>query len=101
MTTQPDLFLPGSAPAQRHSRTSLDAAKSVEPGSGKDRLRVLLALKAAGSRGLTDEEIQDRLGLPGSTERPRRIELWEKGLVWKSTETRLTRSGRQATIWRA
>jgi len=99
MTTQTELF--GPAPAQRHSATSLAAAVAIEPVSGKDRLRVLLALKDAGSRGLTDEELQDRLGLPGSTERPRRIELWEKGLVWQSTETRLTRSGRKATVWRA
>ena len=99
MNSQPDLF--GPAPAQRHSATSLAAAVAIEPVSGKDRLRVLLYLREQGQRGATDEQIQDALGLPGSTERPRRIELWEKGLVWKSIETRLTRSGRKATVWRA
>ena len=101
MTTQPDLFMPIPAPAQRHSRTSLDAAKAVEPGAGTDRMRVLMALRDAGSRGMTDEELQDALGLAGSSERPRRCELLDAGLIWQSIETRATRSGRQATIWRA
>jgi hypothetical protein len=101
MTTQPDLFLSSPAPAQRHSRTSLDAAKAIEPGAGTDRLKVLMYLRDQGQRGATDEQIQDALGLAGSSERPRRVELLEAGLIWQSIETRATRSGRQATIWRA
>jgi hypothetical protein len=99
MTTQTELF--GPAPAQRHSRTSLDAAKVIEPGAGTDRMRVLMALRDAGSRGMTDDELQDALNMPGDTERPRRISLCEVGLVWASQEWRKTRSGRDAVVWKA
>jgi hypothetical protein len=99
MTTQTELF--GPAPAQRHSATSLAAAKSVEPNANTDRRRILLAIRDAGVRGLTDEELQFGLNLPGDTERPRRNELLEKGLIWKSATTRPTRSGHEATVWRS
>ena len=99
MTAQTELF--GPAPAQRHSATSLAAAKAVEPRANRDRFRVLMAIREAGPRGLTDEELQFGLNLPGNTERPRRIELLGKGLIWQSTTTRPTRSGHPATVWRA
>jgi hypothetical protein len=101
MTTQPDLFLSSPAPAQRHSRTSLAAARAIEPSMNTDKLRVLMALREAGSRGMTDDELQVVLDLSGDTERPRRISLCEVGLVWASQEWRKTRSGRDAVVWKA
>ena len=99
MSTQADLF--GPLPAQRHSATSLAAAKAVEPRANSDRLRVLFAIRDAGERGITDDELQFGLNMPGDTERPRRNELLEKGLIWKSATTRPTRSGHEATVWRS
>jgi hypothetical protein len=47
----------------------------------------------------TDQEIQLALGMGGSTERPRRIELVEALLVRDSGQRRPTRSGRMAVVW--
>lgn len=49
--------------------------------------------------GLTDEELQHGIGLEGSTQRPRRVELLRAGLIKDSGRTRATASGRQATVW--
>jgi transcription initiation factor IIE alpha subunit len=60
--------------------------------------RVLELLKATPD-GLTDEEMQLRLEMNPSTQRPRRIELARRGLVVEAG-TRRTASGRMATVWR-
>lgn len=88
-------------PYQRHSTTSADAADLARAGAATQRDRVLAAIRAAGSAGLTDEQIADRLELNPSTGRPRRIELVERGQVRDSGRTRATRSGRQAVVWTA
>ena len=92
----PDLF---TAPYQPHSATSKAAAAGIEPKAGTLRAGVLAALRGAGAGGGTDEQIQHWLGLDPSTARPRRVELVQAGLVRDSGQTRLTRSGRQATVW--
>ena len=50
-----------------------------------DRQRILNVLLSGGK---TDAEIQEILGLSGSTERPRRGELVQQGLVVDSGERR-------------
>lgn len=87
------------APFQRHSDTSREAASRIEGGSHTLRGEVLRLLRREGP--LTDEEVQDRLGMPSSTERPRRVELVRLQLVGDSGTTRQTRSGRKATLWEA
>jgi hypothetical protein len=89
----------GRPPAQRHSRPSVQAAKEIEPLAGTLRARVLAELRAAGPEGLTDEELQERLAMGASTQRPRQIELFEAGLVRDSGRTRPAKSGRAATVW--
>lgn len=89
------------APAQRHSVTSVAAAKQIEPRTGTARGFVLAFIRGAGSRGATDEEIQTALNMNPSTQRPRRIELVASGLVFDSGETRATRSGSEAVVWKA
>src|SRR5262245_33899466 len=86
-------------PAQRHSRTSVQAAQTIEPLAGTLRGRILAELRAAGKEGLTDEELQERLAMGPSTQRPRRIELVEAGFVRDSGRTRPAKSGRAATVW--
>ena len=88
-------------PAQMHSATSIDAAERALPNAGTMRWRVLAQLKQWRSTGGTDEELQRELGMDASTERPRRIELVEAGLVRDSGRVRKTRSGRNATVWEA
>lgn len=90
-----DLF----APYQRHSATSLEAARDIAGKAGTLRRLVYEYLCRRGEHGATDEQIQRDLGLDGSTERPRRVRLVELGLVEAAPHTRATRSGRQATVW--
>lgn len=75
------------------------AALLLNPGSA--RVRVLEALLAhrAGGGGLTDLELQETLKLDPSTERPRRGELVDAGLVQEARITRVHK-GRKWTVWR-
>lgn len=85
-------------PSVRSSRTSAAAADGIRSGSAKLRQQVLDLLRACPG-GLTDEELQQRLGMNPSTERPRRVELVALGLVADSGRTGRTASGRSAVLW--
>lgn len=95
--TQPDLSPP--PPAQRHSPTSIAAATAIEPDNASLRGRVLAYLRARGSDGATDEEMQHALGMNPSTQRPRRIELVDAGYVTDSFSKRKTQANRNAVVW--
>ena len=82
-----------------HSTTSKEAAKRIEPDAPTLRDLVLRYLMARPGAGATDEEIQLGLGLNPSTQRPRRIELVERGVVRDSGLKRQTKSGRRAVVW--
>ena len=100
MTAQLHLFdRSPEPPAQRHSATSKAAAENIKPARPTLRARVLELIRASGSAGLTDDQIQSLTGMNPSTQRPRRIELQEAGLIRDSGKTRPTRSKRQATVW--
>lgn len=86
-------------PAQRHSDTSLAAADAIRPHAGTKRYAVLNFLLHCGTSGATDEEQQHCLQMNASTQRPRRIELVQAGLVTKSSQRRRTSSGRHAVVW--
>ncbi len=86
-------------PSIRSSSTSRYAAGRIARVSCKMVARVLGALRDAGRFGMTDEELQIHLSMPGNSERPRRIHLVEKGLVVDSGNLRPTASGRQAVVW--
>jgi len=84
------------APFQQHSPTSREAAmKVVTPGT----LRADVLKLITESGGATDEEIQDRLRMNPNTQRPRRRELQQAGLVRDSGDKRTTRAGRYAVVW--
>jgi hypothetical protein len=87
------------APAVNGSITSAAAADSLGPKTLNAMQRRVLELLAANPQGLTDEEMQRRLGMNPSTQRPRRIELARRGLV-VTCGTRRTSSGRNADVWR-
>lgn len=80
-------------PYQRHSDTSKAAAVAIEPKAGSLRAKVLEHLRGC-ERGATDKEMQAALDMGGSTQRPRRIELVEAGLV-RDSGVRRDRS----TVW--
>jgi hypothetical protein len=87
------------APSARGSVTSAQAADSLGPAMLNALQRKVLELLRATPEGLTDEEVQRRLDMNPSTQRPRRIELARRGLVVEAG-TRKTVSGRMATVWR-
>lgn len=76
------------------SETSRSAARAMGKKPKRvsgDRQRIVNVLLSGGK---TDAEIQEILGLRGSTERPRRIELVEMGLVIDTGERR-----DRSTVW--
>jgi transcription initiation factor IIE alpha subunit len=87
------------APSVNGSATSAQAADSLTPVALNAMQRRVLELLAATPEGLTDEEMQRRLRMNPSTQRPRRIELMRRGLVAEAG-TRRTASGRMAVVWR-
>ena len=82
---------------QKHSDTSREAAISVLESATTLRARVYRAIRDWGE--LTDEEIQGICRMNPSTQRPRRIELVERGIVRDSGKRRATKSGRSAVLW--
>lgn len=87
------------APAVNGSITSAQAADALTPATLNAMQRKVLALLQATPDGLTDEEMQRRLGMNPSTQRPRRIELMRLGLVVRCG-VRKTASNRNADVWR-
>jgi hypothetical protein len=85
--------------------TSAAAAISVEDSKATQRAAVYAAIRAAGSQGRTDDELQAILNLDGSSERPRRWELWklDRIQILKDADgqavRRLTRTNRRAVVW--
>jgi hypothetical protein len=85
------------APDQRHSPTSVAAARQIEPVRETLRDHVYHLIADAGP--ITDEAIATTLGLNPSTARPRRVELVALGLVRAAPELHKTSSGRSAMAW--
>ncbi len=86
-------------PFQRHSGTSIAAAGEMEECTTTLRGQIYRYLARCLSNGATDDEIQVALNMNPSTQRPRRIELWDRGLVRDSGQRRKTRAGRNAAVW--
>lgn len=81
------------------SDTRASEHAAIKNSSATMRGRVLAAIVAAGVDGRTDDELQQELGLQGSSQRPRRIELLLANLIIQSGEIRKTASGRSAVVW--
>ncbi len=78
------------------SVTSFEAAMALASKAGGLRARVLGWLIVNGPA--TDREMQTGLGMDGSTQRPRRLELERDGFVVAVDEVRQD-NGRSATRW--
>jgi hypothetical protein len=81
------------------SATSRVAAVEAVPLTGSKRADVYALIRSQKDYGATDEEIQTYLDMNPSTQRPRRVELVDAGLIRDSGTTRQTRSGRPAVVW--
>lgn len=84
---------------QPHSDTSRSAARQIESQAESLRGKVYRFLKECPHYGATDEELQSILNMEANTQRPRRVELVDKGLVYDSGKKRKTKSGRSAVVW--
>jgi predicted ArsR family transcriptional regulator len=86
--------------AHRHApETSAKAASDIADISGKQRLLVYKSIENSPD-GMTDAQLEADLGIQGSSVRPRRKELQERGLIEDSGLRRTTPSGRQAVVWK-
>lgn len=88
----------GIPPYVRGSDTSEDAARSLTRINAKQRL-VYEYLARCGTEGATDEEMQRFVPMEASTQRPRRVELVERGAAVDSGRRRLTVAKRRAVVW--
>lgn len=95
-TTLRDI-LDAMRPPSNGTPTSNAAAEGIIGATRRQQQEILDLLKAH-PKGLTDEEIQDKLGMNPSSERPRRGELVAMNKI-QAVATRPTRSGRRATVW--
>lgn len=83
---------------------SVPVATSEEAAAALPRSRVramyerITGLLAAGG-GLTADQIEIRLAIPGNTLRPRLKELEAQGLIFRPGRIGRTRSGRRAFVW--
>jgi hypothetical protein len=87
------------APHVAGSATSEAAAAAIEPHAATLRGQVLAFIRSRGERGATDEEMQDLIPMPSSTQRPRRVELWRARQIVPAELQRKTKSGRLAVVW--
>ena len=86
-------------PFVQGSETSREAAKQMRKSAPRMRKLVWEYMLMQRERGCTDEEAQRALGMDGSTQRPRRIELCKKGMVRRTASKRPGRSGKLAAVW--
>lgn len=86
-------------PGHRGTDTSRAAASAMSTVSARFQRMALLAIRAAGGRGLTAEELADRLGYPRTTIQPRTTELKLAGLIRDSGARRHNRSDHRAIVW--
>ena len=70
----------------------------MEPRTGTQRGRILELLRNS-EQGLTDEAMQDLLGMNPNSQRPRRNELVAEGWVVDSGERRSTKGKSNAIVW--
>ena len=82
---------------QQHSTTSHDAAVEILESANTLRAKVYRYIRD--HNGVTDEQIQLGLKMNPSTQRPRRVELQEAGIIKDSGRVQKTRSGRNAVVW--
>jgi len=85
--------------------TSSAAAASVIETKDTQRELVFDAIKHAGAEGVTDDDLQVLLNLDGSSERPRRWELWKQARISVLRDDagnavkRLTRTNHRGVVW--
>jgi predicted transcriptional regulator len=88
-----------NGPAIGKTDTSADAARSIELSVGHLQRVALRAIRAAGGRGLTTNELVSVVNINRDTIQPRTSELKELGLIRDSGARRTNANGKRAIVW--
>lgn len=93
MSTYPD------APGHRDVDTSVAAAAAMAPKLGRLQRMAQAAIRDAGARGLTADELAARLEMDRWSIQPRTSELRLKGHIRDSGQRRPNITGKLAIVW--
>jgi predicted transcriptional regulator len=86
-------------PGHRGVDTSIEAAKAIVNAAGRLQRMALFAIREMGPRGLTSQELADRIGVDFASIQPRTSELRRLGLIDDSGLRRPNRNGKRAIVW--
>ncbi len=87
------------APGHRNVDTSIAAANALAPRLGRLQRMAERAIRDAGTRGLTADELAAKLEMERWSIQPRTSELYRKGLIRDSGQRRRNRTGKLAIVW--
>lgn len=87
------------APGHRGIDTSIAAAEALLPALASMQSQALRAIRDAGERGLTSDELAAVLGRERWEMRPRTSELKLKGAIRDSRMRRQNCTGKSAIVW--
>ena len=79
--------------------TSVKAMEKAWGRTGSQRRLIFEAVKASGSYGMTDYELEDYLKLDGNSVRPGRKSLERDGWLIDSGKTRPNKNGNHCIVW--
>jgi predicted ArsR family transcriptional regulator len=83
----------------KHNPESKAAHDSIRPTKKTDRLKIWTMIYSAGKAGLTLEQVADRMGRTPSAISGRLTELAEQGMLHRSEQKGITKSGRSCSVW--
>ncbi len=86
-------------PGHRGVETSIEAAEAIAGTTGRLQSLALAAIRAAGSAGLTADELAAQVDCTRWTIQPRTTELRHKGLIADSGMRRRNVTGKRAIVW--
>jgi hypothetical protein len=87
------------SPGHRGVDTSIAAADNVAPKLGRLQWLAEVAIRAAGTTGLTADELASKLGVERWSIQPRTTELKRKGIICDSGVRRRNVTGKAAIVW--
>lgn len=79
--------------------TSREAADSIARSAKSLRAIALKLITEAGARGLTTNELTDRMGVERDSVQPRTSELKAEGRIRDSGQRRQNLNGKRAIVW--
>lgn len=86
-------------PGHRGIDTSIEAAEAIEISAGRLQRLALRAIRAAGTRGMTTNELVAAVRVSRDSIQPRTSELREMGFIRDSGARRRNSNGKSAIVW--